>query len=69
MARVILTWKGVVDKPSPSLSAACNGGGYGRWWETRPDGKGGFHLTLPRDVLNKLKLIREPGESYSDVIA
>jgi predicted CopG family antitoxin len=35
---------------------------------TRPDGKGGFHITLPRDVLDKLKLIREPGESYSDVI-
>ena len=36
--------------------------------DTRPDGKGGFHITLPRDVLNKLRLIRKAGESYSDVI-
>jgi hypothetical protein len=36
--------------------------------DTRPDGMGGFHITLPRDVLDMLKLIREPGESYSDVL-
>jgi predicted CopG family antitoxin len=36
--------------------------------DPRPDGKGGFHITLPRDVLDRLKLIRQPGESYSDVI-
>lgn len=36
--------------------------------DARPDGKGDFHIILSRDVLNKLKLIREPGESYSDVI-
>jgi predicted CopG family antitoxin len=36
--------------------------------DTRPDGKGGFHITLPRDVLDRLKLIRQLGESYSDVI-
>jgi hypothetical protein len=27
-----------------------------------------IHITLPRDVLDRLKLIRQPGESYSDVI-
>jgi predicted CopG family antitoxin len=36
--------------------------------DTRPDGKSGLHITLARDVLDRLKLIREPGESYSDVI-
>jgi hypothetical protein len=35
---------------------------------TRPDGKGGFHIALLRDVLDKLKALRGHGESYSDVI-
>jgi hypothetical protein len=35
--------------------------------EARRDGKGGLFLTLPLDVLNKLKALRTPGESY-DVI-
>ena len=34
--------------------------------EARPDGKGGYLVTLDRDVLDRL--IRGPGESYSDVI-
>jgi hypothetical protein len=32
-----------------------------------PDRNGGLFLTLPHDVLNKLKALRDPGESYSDV--
>jgi hypothetical protein len=34
----------------------------------RPDGKGGYLVTLPRGVLDRLKALRGPGESYSDVI-
>jgi hypothetical protein len=30
--------------------------------ERRPDGKGGYRITLPRDVLNKLRYVSEPGE-------
>jgi hypothetical protein len=33
-----------------------------------PDGKGGYLIILPHDVLNRLKALRGPGESYSDVI-
>jgi predicted CopG family antitoxin len=33
-----------------------------------PDGKGGHSITLPHDILAKLKAMRRPGESYSDVI-
>jgi hypothetical protein len=40
----------------------------GREAEPRPDGKGGYFITLPRDVLNKLNDLRGPGEGYSDVI-
>jgi hypothetical protein len=36
--------------------------------EHRPDGKGAYFVTLPRDVLDKLNYLRAPGESYSDVI-
>jgi hypothetical protein len=36
--------------------------------ECRPDGKGAYFVTLPRDVLDKLNYLRGPGESYSDVI-
>jgi hypothetical protein len=36
--------------------------------EARPDGKGGYLVTLPRAVLDRLKATRGPGESYSDVI-
>jgi hypothetical protein len=36
--------------------------------EARPDGKGGYLVTLPHDVLDRLKAMRGPGESYSDVI-
>ena len=32
------------------------------------DGKGGYLVRLDRDVLNGLRAIRRPGESYSDVI-
>jgi hypothetical protein len=34
----------------------------------RPDGKDGYRITFPRDVLNALNYVRGPGESYSDVI-
>jgi hypothetical protein len=36
--------------------------------DRRPDGKSGFRITLPHDVLNKLNYVREIGETYSDVI-
>jgi hypothetical protein len=36
--------------------------------ERHPDGKGAYFVTLPHDVLYKLNYLREPGESYSDVI-
>jgi hypothetical protein len=36
--------------------------------DRRPDGKGAYFITLPRDVLNNLNYVRAPGESYSDVI-
>ncbi len=36
--------------------------------DAHPDGRGGFYVTLPRDVLDQLKALRGPGESYSDVI-
>jgi hypothetical protein len=26
--------------------------------DMRPDGKGGFHITLPRDLLDRLKALR-----------
>jgi hypothetical protein len=31
--------------------------------EHRPDGKGAYFITLPRDVLDKLNYLRGPGES------
>lgn len=34
----------------------------------RPDGKGGFFITLPHGVIDRLNYLREPGMSYSDVI-
>jgi hypothetical protein len=36
--------------------------------QARPDGKGGYLIVLPRDVLERLKALRGPGDSYSDVI-
>jgi hypothetical protein len=36
--------------------------------QARPDGKGGYLSVLPRDVLHRLKALRGPAESYSDVI-
>jgi hypothetical protein len=35
---------------------------------TRPDGNGGYLVTLDRPVLDRLAAMRRPGESYSDVI-
>jgi hypothetical protein len=40
----------------------------GREADRRPDGKGGYFVTLPHNVLNKLNYLRGPGESYGDVI-
>jgi hypothetical protein len=37
--------------------------------ELRPDGHGGYLITLPNGVLDKLRALRGPGESYSDVIS
>jgi hypothetical protein len=36
--------------------------------EARPDGKGGYLVTLPHTVVDRLKALRGRGESYSDVI-
>ena len=36
--------------------------------EHRPDGKGGYFITLPHGVVDRLNYLREPGQSYSDVI-
>jgi hypothetical protein len=41
----------------------------GQRGRTVPGGKGGYQITLPHDVLNKLNYVREPGQSYSDVMA
>jgi hypothetical protein len=40
----------------------------GRKPELCPDGKGSFFVTLPNGVLDRLRALRGPGESYSDVI-
>jgi hypothetical protein len=31
-------------------------------------GRGGYLITLPHGVLDRLKALRSPGESYNDVI-
>jgi hypothetical protein len=36
--------------------------------ELRPDGKGGYLVTLPHGVLDRLRAVRGPGDSYSNVI-
>jgi len=36
--------------------------------DRRPDGRGGYFITLPHGVVDRLGHLREPGESYSDVI-
>jgi hypothetical protein len=36
--------------------------------DVRPDGKGGYLVTLDRHVVDRLAAMRGPGESYSDVI-
>jgi hypothetical protein len=36
--------------------------------DARPDGKGGYLIVLPHATLDRLKNMRGPGESYSDVI-
>jgi hypothetical protein len=36
--------------------------------QLRPCPQGGFLIRLPRGVLDRLKAMRGPGESYSDVI-
>jgi hypothetical protein len=40
----------------------------GRRVKLRPDGYGGYVVTLPNGVLDRLKAMRGPSESYSDVI-
>jgi hypothetical protein len=37
----------------------------GREAERRPDGKGGYFITLPHGVVDRRKAMRGPGESYS----
>jgi hypothetical protein len=36
--------------------------------EARPDGKGRYLVTLPHGIVDRLKALGGPGESYSDVI-
>jgi len=36
--------------------------------ELSSDGNGGFMITLPNGILDRLEVPRGPGESYSDVI-
>jgi hypothetical protein len=36
--------------------------------ETRLGGKGGYSVTLPCAMLDRLKSLRGPGQNYSDVI-
>ena len=36
--------------------------------EARPDGKGDYLVALPHWVIDRLKALRGPGDSYSDVI-
>jgi hypothetical protein len=40
----------------------------GREADRRPDGKGGYFITLPQGVVDRLNYLRGPGQSYSDVI-
>jgi hypothetical protein len=40
----------------------------GREADRRPDGRGGYLIRLPRGVLDRLRSLCGPGESYSDVI-
>jgi hypothetical protein len=42
--------------------------GKGSAADARPDGKGGYLIVLPHAALDRLKTIRGPWESYSDVI-
>ena len=39
----------------------------GREADRRPNGKGGYFITLPH-VVDRLDYLREPGQSFSDVI-
>ena len=36
--------------------------------DARPDGNGGYLIVLSHAILDRLKTMRGPGESYSDVI-
>lgn len=36
--------------------------------EARQDGKGGYLVTLPHGVIDRLGAMRAPGQSHSDVI-
>ena len=40
----------------------------GRKADRRSDWKGGFFVTLPYSVVDRLNYVREPGQSYSDGI-
>jgi hypothetical protein len=54
---------------SPAVAAAIASAlPKGSTADARPDGQGGYLLTLDRRVLDRLAAMRRPGESYSDVI-
>ena len=40
----------------------------GRQADRRPDDKGGYFITLPQGVVDRLNYLREPSQSYSEVI-
>jgi hypothetical protein len=49
-----------------AISATLPFGSVG--FEREPDEQGGRMIWLPRNVVDRLRSLRGPGESYSDVI-
>jgi hypothetical protein len=40
----------------------------GREADRRPDGKGGYFIRLPHGVVDRLDAMREPDQTYNDLI-
>ena len=55
-----------IARPAFEVIAATLPTGYTA--EGRPDGKGGYVVTLDRYVIERFAAMRRPRESYSDVI-
>ena len=60
---------GTISISAEALAAVAATLPEGREAERRPDGKGGYFIALPYGVVDRLNYLREPGMSYSDVIA